>query len=197
MGIQLQMKICCCCKRVKPAVDFYVMPSRNNQLSSNCKDCERANKRIYNRKPRSKLLNKERVRRWQKHNKKWIAKYLKLRRAKLRPKCRLCGTSIPYPSSGRTYCKVACSRLAGKLRQRKYAAKKQQELTAYKVSTGCSICGYKKCASALDFHHLHNKRFRLYAKIWGTVEGNKELKKCVLLCSNCHHEQHEKLRKPT
>jgi len=29
----------------------------------------------------------------------------------------------------------------------------------YKSSKGCAICGYNKCASALDFHHNGDKEF--------------------------------------
>ena len=58
----------------------------------------------------------------------------------------------------------------------------------------CEICGYDKCIEALEFHHLceSDKNFGLsekgYARSWKRVE--KELKKCVLLCANCHREIH-------
>lgn len=55
----------------------------------------------------------------------------------------------------------------------------------------CHLCGYYKCYRALHFHHLNpnEKTFTLshYAKI-STVEFLTELKKCTLLCSNCHYE---------
>lgn len=55
----------------------------------------------------------------------------------------------------------------------------------------CFICGYNKCVQALDFHHINpkDKSFQLasnFNKKWETIFG--ELKKCVLLCSNCHRE---------
>lgn len=55
----------------------------------------------------------------------------------------------------------------------------------------CSICGYDKCPSAFDFHHLDSftKDFTISEKAsWDAIEP--ELKKCVLLCSNCHREVH-------
>lgn len=59
----------------------------------------------------------------------------------------------------------------------------------------CIICGYKKCRSALEFHHKdrNEKDFGLSANgITRSWEKTKhELNKCVLLCSNCHKEVHE------
>lgn len=62
----------------------------------------------------------------------------------------------------------------------------------------CQICGYNRCNRALDFHHIDKK-----AKDFGIsllLQGNasientfNELKKCVLLCSNCHREVHDNL----
>lgn len=62
---------------------------------------------------------------------------------------------------------------------------------------GCQVCGYNRCARALEFHHLDpsQKDFGLgqkgYARSWDAVKI--ELDKCILLCSNCHAEEHEKL----
>lgn len=60
----------------------------------------------------------------------------------------------------------------------------------------CVICGYKKCNSALALHHLDPSQkdfgfagIRANPKAWTTIV--KELKKCVLLCHNCHYEVHD------
>jgi hypothetical protein len=58
----------------------------------------------------------------------------------------------------------------------------------------CSICGYKKCSEALEFHHLNpeEKDFTIsgrgYSQSWQKIK--KELDKCVMLCANCHREVH-------
>ncbi|MDP3900065.1 MAG: hypothetical protein Q8Q23_03215 [bacterium] len=59
----------------------------------------------------------------------------------------------------------------------------------------CEICGYSKCIKALEFHHLNSngKDFGIsakgYTRSWDEVK--KEIKKCILLCANCHREAHE------
>ncbi len=59
----------------------------------------------------------------------------------------------------------------------------------------CYICGYSKCVNALEFHHLDPKEkdfgissTRANPKSWDKIVD--ELKKCILLCSNCHQEVH-------
>lgn len=56
----------------------------------------------------------------------------------------------------------------------------------------CVCCGYNKCVSALEFHHLDLKKkdFGIadLAKCWENMKA--ELDKCVLICSNCHRELH-------
>jgi len=61
----------------------------------------------------------------------------------------------------------------------------------------CSKCGYDKCQSALDVHHLNgaDKEFT-FAQRWSISEAKfaKEAENCVILCANCHREEHERLR---
>lgn len=59
----------------------------------------------------------------------------------------------------------------------------------------CCKCGYNKKMSALHFHHLDSeeKEFswdKMRLKSWDKVL--KELKKCILVCANCHAETHSK-----
>jgi len=61
----------------------------------------------------------------------------------------------------------------------------------------CDKCGYDKCIDALEFHHqIGKKDFGIsskgYTRSWNRVK--QELKKCVLLCANCHREVHSKMQ---
>ena len=60
----------------------------------------------------------------------------------------------------------------------------------------CQRCGYDKCARALQFHHIdpNEKDFQISGsnnKSWEKIE--KELEKCILVCSNCHAEIHDEI----
>jgi hypothetical protein len=54
------------------------------------------------------------------------------------------------------------------------------------------LCGYDRCARALEFHHLDpaEKRFSLANRGLSRAIAvlREEAAKCVLLCSNCHAE---------
>lgn len=59
----------------------------------------------------------------------------------------------------------------------------------------CCMCGYNKLCAALDFHHVDptQKRYewdKLRLRKWKDVI--EELKKCILVCRNCHAEIHWK-----
>lgn len=82
--------------------------------------------------------------------------------------------------------------------KRKLWFRNRIKLRKYKLKKGCQICGYNKCPDALEFHHLNKEDKKI---IGGTNTYNhkykdimKEIKKCILLCSNCHKELHYNLR---
>ena len=59
----------------------------------------------------------------------------------------------------------------------------------------CEVCGYNKNYAALEFHHKvpADKSFQLDLRSlsnrsWEAIL--EEVKKCQLLCSNCHAEHH-------
>lgn len=94
----------------------------------------------------------------------------------------------------RKYCKD-CFNNQAVGRQRKFKVK----CVGYKGGK-CELCGYNRCVSALEFHHRvpEEKDFQLSKcklRIFDDVV-KKELDKCILLCANCHREEHDKLNGP-
>jgi len=66
-------------------------------------------------------------------------------------------------------------------------------------SNGCAICGYDKCDTALEFHHVNPQDKKFTCGVDGFIIHNskdfkEELNKCILLCANCHKELHTKER---
>jgi hypothetical protein len=66
----------------------------------------------------------------------------------------------------------------------------------YKKIKCCSKCGYSKLNAALEFHHTDplQKEF-LISSYRGSVTSisdkfKKELDKCIVLCANCHRDEH-------
>lgn len=61
----------------------------------------------------------------------------------------------------------------------------------------CERCGYNKCVDALDFHHLDpsTKDFNISkngnTRSWDEIR--KEVDKCIMICANCHREEHSSI----
>lgn len=50
-----------------------------------------------------------------------------------------------------------------------------------------------RVGAALDWHHPEaNKERRITVRSYFSKLGVQERKKCVLLCANCHREEHSK-----
>ena len=64
----------------------------------------------------------------------------------------------------------------------------------YKLFVGCAGCGYRRSHWALDYHHRPGeaKRFAMKGcwKQYGRERIKAEIRKCVVLCRNCHAEHH-------
>lgn len=116
------------------------------------------------------------------------------KRLKKNMECLTCGNEIV---GNKKYCSKDCwprirtaeymSRkdIVSKIRNR--IKKKAVDLMGGK----CKICGYDKCVQALHFHHLDPKEkdFNISeSSSW--KEAKKELRKCIMVCGNCHSEIH-------
>lgn len=68
-----------------------------------------------------------------------------------------------------------------------------KERSVYVLGDVCQCCGYDKCITALEFHHLDpsQKDFNFSENTNRSWAFNREeLKKCILVCANCHREIH-------
>jgi len=76
------------------------------------------------------------------------------------------------------------------IERRKKCIEKKKILVDF-LGGQCIVCGYKKCLNALDFHHKYDKNFNISSKMKYRLEILlEEIKKCDLLCANCHREKH-------
>lgn len=106
--------------------------------------------------------------------------------------CKICSKKLKGKQT--LYCSTKCKNKD----HQSYAAQKerglQRKLLLVKEMGGrCSCCGYDKNLAALTFHHKDNKLFKLDVRSLSnrTYESvMMEVRKCELLCHNCHSEFH-------
>ena len=105
---------------------------------------------------------------------------------------RNCSNEVPESSwKNKRFCSLRCKRNERVMRVRVAYKRKAVDLLGGK----CCRCGYNKCMRALQFHHVNpeEKEFGISVagetRAWSRLE--KELKKCILLCANCHAEEEE------
>ena len=111
--------------------------------------------------------------------------------------CEICGKTFivkGFGQASRKYC-FECSPSTNNPTTKTRAMKKKViEMKGGK----CERCGYNKCLDALELHHLDpsTKDYQL-SNTGGAPSFDKflaEAEKCILLCANCHREEHWRLR---
>ena len=75
---------------------------------------------------------------------------------------------------------------------KKRIRKNRNKLIDYKKTLSCKSCGLEDYR-VLEFHHLGDKENNISRMVgvgysWKTI--NKEIEKCIALCSNCHRIEH-------
>lgn len=75
--------------------------------------------------------------------------------------------------------------------EKSYYKRIKEALIQYKGGK-CQICGYNKCNSALEFHHIEpqQKDFSISGGTKSFENLKPEVDKCILVCANCHREIH-------
>lgn len=75
--------------------------------------------------------------------------------------------------------------------------KRRKELMILGFGGKCQVCGYNRCISALEFHHINpkEKEMNIGSQILSWDKTKEELKKCICVCSNCHREIHSGVTK--
>lgn len=106
--------------------------------------------------------------------------------------CKHCGTTNPddfFKQNKMKSCCLKCHTLHVHQKKRLIKVKAIEYLGGK-----CNICGYVGSPAIFDFHHKNpaEKEFG-----WGNNRTTwdklkPELDKCLLLCSNCHREVHDK-----
>ena len=102
------------------------------------------------------------------------------------------------PLNGRQtkFCSIDCKNKSLQSYQaQQLRGTKRKRILVAELGGCCSICGYKKNLSALTFHHINpeEKNFQLDLRSLSNRKQariDKEVKKCILVCQNCHSEIH-------
>jgi transposase len=101
--------------------------------------------------------------------------------------CRRHG-STEFVLEGRGYYRCKRCRSAAVAKRRRTIKRQLVE----EAGGACALCGYSRWIGALQFHHVesHSKEFHLaqggYSR--SIARSRVEMRKCVLLCANCHSE---------
>ena len=112
--------------------------------------------------------------------------------------CLNCGAVLS--GRKRKFCSLRCKnaynnkKYQGYLTQQRRGVSRKRELV--RLAGGkCIRCGYDRNYSALEFHHIdpETKQFQLDLRSLSNRKWERvleESRKCILLCLNCHAEEH-------
>jgi hypothetical protein len=112
--------------------------------------------------------------------------------------CRICGVFLA--GRQRKYCSRTCKNAETNHRYQSYVAQTRRGVVRKLALIGksggrCKACGYCKNLAALTWHHVNpeEKSFELDLRSLSNRSERAiqaEVRKCILLCANCHAEAH-------
>jgi len=190
------MKTCLKCGKEKEDIQFPIDKQRKDGLHPYCKKCKSEAQGIRNK----------------------IESEARRRLPKTCHQCKKQEPEIDFPSRQSHNCWSCHEKQAQKAKQKqkklanqKYQTKKKyirlqcsertenrKRLLMKDKGDTCAHCGLKVSkewpSTCFDFHHLENKEYTIGKLIhsWASKFGKikEELKKCILLCANCHRKLH-------
>lgn len=184
------MKLCNKCGAPSTEVIFYKSKNNKDGLHGSCSNCVR--KYYRNRTARIGKRSRKRDEALSRKEKS----------------CKSCGIVFPLScfrivgvtiDKRGSYCKKCESRknLERKAISRKDKDKEKLRLIAL-IGGSCSRCGLTPSdewpLACFDFHHKNDKKFSISQAIKSSKHLNghieEEIKKCIVLCSNCHKRHH-------
>lgn len=106
--------------------------------------------------------------------------------------CKICGK--PLTGKQTRFCSLKCKNIyhQGYPGQRLRGVKRKLELVE-RLGGKCMRYGYNKNLAALTFHHTGEKNHTLDARSLSNRRIERVMKEfagCILLCANCHAEEH-------
>lgn len=111
-------------------------------------------------------------------------------------KCPICGTIFTPNNHKRKYCYECSPEGLNASERLRYMDRKLKAILVAHKGGKCERCGYQRCEGALQFHHIDptKKEFGVgsinFGGFFDMNELIKETDKCILLCANCHAEEH-------
>ena len=118
---------------------------------------------------------------------------------KEKKECIMCKKIFISNNINRMYCYECSPQGMAPTDLLRYKKRKLKSILIDYKGSKCCKCGYNKCQGALQFHHLDPKEKDFTLSHVNLNDTNftmdkmfKEVDKCILLCANCHFEEHYK-----